>query len=203
MAPACLAPSLRLGWKVGAQQLLAAEHVQRQVAVAVVVAVKEAPLLLAVQRVVGGIKVEHEFLGRSLEAGDELIHQNLVQAPGGGRVSPFLQTAQGGGAGDFAINTDCRLHGHIQPQCAVVVQVLPPQCQTVDALAQQVGHAVRDQERAARVGDAMGRYSMTPASLVMLPPSNWPSMTRRPSRPNSILSVSISSVHFGIGSPRL
>ena len=51
----------------GAQQLLAAEHVQRKIAVAVVVALKEAPLLLAVQRIVGGVKVYHPFFGSVLK----------------------------------------------------------------------------------------------------------------------------------------
>jgi len=64
------------GAQVRAQQLLATEHVQRQVAVAVVVAVEEAALLLAVQRVVGGIEVQHQFLRRGVEAGDELIDQH-------------------------------------------------------------------------------------------------------------------------------
>ena len=47
--------------------------------------------------------------------------------------------------------------GHVAAQCAVVIQVLPAQCKSVHALAQQVGHAVGDQERVAWVGDATGR----------------------------------------------
>ena len=69
------------GPQVGAQQLLAAEHVQRQVAVAVVVAVEKAPFLLAVQPVAGGVEVQHQFIGRGFEAGDELFDQHLVQPP--------------------------------------------------------------------------------------------------------------------------
>lgn len=57
---------------LSAQQVLAAEHIQWQIAVAVVIAMKEAAFLLAVQRVVGGVEVQHEFFGRALEAGDEL-----------------------------------------------------------------------------------------------------------------------------------
>jgi hypothetical protein len=44
---------------------------------------------------------------------------------------------------------------------------------------------------------------MTPPSLVMLPPSNQPSITRRPKRPNSIDSAFGVAVQFGIGSPQL
>jgi hypothetical protein len=43
--------------------------------------VKEAAFLLAVQRVVGSVKVEYEFLGCSFEAGNELFDQHLMQAP--------------------------------------------------------------------------------------------------------------------------
>ena len=42
----------------------AAEHVKRQVAVAIIVAVEEAAFLIAVQRVVRGVEVEDDLLGR-------------------------------------------------------------------------------------------------------------------------------------------
>ena len=42
----------------------AAEHVERQVAVAIVVAVEEPPFLMAVQRVVGGVEVDDDLFGR-------------------------------------------------------------------------------------------------------------------------------------------
>ena len=77
----------------------------------VVVAVEELALLLTVQRVVGGIEVQHKFNRGCLEAGDELVDQDFVQVPGGGFVSPFLQAAQRGGAGHLPVYADCRLHG--------------------------------------------------------------------------------------------
>jgi hypothetical protein len=43
-----------------AQQMISREDVQRQVAVTVVVAVKEAPLLMPVQRDVGRVQIEHD-----------------------------------------------------------------------------------------------------------------------------------------------
>jgi len=81
------------GTQVGAQQLLAAEKVQRQVAVSVIGAVKEAALLLAVQRVVGGVKVQKQLLRCLLQAGDELVDQHLAQSPGGSLVGPVLHAA--------------------------------------------------------------------------------------------------------------
>ena len=50
--------------ELGRQQMPAAEHVKRQVAVAIIVAVKEAAFLIAVQRVVRGVEVEDDLLGR-------------------------------------------------------------------------------------------------------------------------------------------
>jgi hypothetical protein len=47
------------------QQVPAAEHVERQVTVAIVVAVEEPAFLMAVQRIVGGVEVEDDLL-RSL-----------------------------------------------------------------------------------------------------------------------------------------
>ena len=44
------------------QQLVAGEDVQRQIAVAVVVAVEEALRLMAVERDVGRVQIEHDLL---------------------------------------------------------------------------------------------------------------------------------------------
>lgn len=46
------------------QQMPAAKHVKRQVAVAATVAVKEAALLVAVHRIVGGVEIEHNLARR-------------------------------------------------------------------------------------------------------------------------------------------
>src|SRR5208337_3380475 len=46
------------------QQVPAAEDVERQVAIAVVVAMEELTFLVAMQRIVGGIKVENDLFGR-------------------------------------------------------------------------------------------------------------------------------------------
>jgi hypothetical protein len=115
---------------------------------------EEAAFLLAVQWVVGGVEVQHQLLGRRLEAGDELIGQHPVQAPPGSAVGPLLQPAQRGRAGHLAVYSHRRLHGHVLAQCAVVVEVFPAQRQPVHALAQHVAHRVLDEQRAAWVGDA-------------------------------------------------
>ena len=52
------------GPQLGKQKMPPAEHVKRQIAVAVVIAVEEAALLMPVQRVVRRIEVENDLLGR-------------------------------------------------------------------------------------------------------------------------------------------
>ena len=61
-----------------AQNVIAAEDVQRQIAIVVVVAVKEAPFLFAVQRQVGGVHVQHDLSGRLLVRLDEHLHQQFI-----------------------------------------------------------------------------------------------------------------------------
>ena len=61
-----------------AAEVAAAEHVERQVAVAVVVAVEEPPLLVAVQRVVGGVEIEHDLLRRLRVRVEEEVHEQRL-----------------------------------------------------------------------------------------------------------------------------
>ncbi len=63
------------------QQVPAAEHVERQIAVAVVVAVEEAPLLVAVQRIVGGIEIEDDLLGRPRVRLQEQVDEQRSRSP--------------------------------------------------------------------------------------------------------------------------
>lgn len=101
-----------------------------------------AALLLPVQRHVGGIDIEHQFLGRLGLAGDELLHQHFVQCSrmlGRGRR---LQTAEGRRAGQRLSAAHGRLHHQIVAQHVVVAHVRPAQAQAVDALRQQAVHAV-------------------------------------------------------------
>ena len=64
--------------ELGRQQVAAAEDVERQVAVAVVVAVEEPPLLVAVQRVVGGVEVEHDLLRRPVVGVEEEVDEQRL-----------------------------------------------------------------------------------------------------------------------------
>ena len=53
----------------------AAEHVERQVAVAVVIAVEEPALLLPVQRIVGRVEIEDDLLRGALMRLQEQVDQ--------------------------------------------------------------------------------------------------------------------------------
>ncbi len=68
------------GAEVGADELFSTEHVQRQEAVMVIISMKEATNLVAVDRIVGRIKIQGDFLGRCTVRRDELIHKYLGDA---------------------------------------------------------------------------------------------------------------------------
>ena len=55
-----------------------AEDVERQIAIAIVVAVKEPALLVSVQRVIGGIEIERDLAGRlGVRIQEQLDEQRL------------------------------------------------------------------------------------------------------------------------------
>lgn len=64
--------------QISHQQMIAGEDVEQQEAVVIVVAVEEAPLLMAVHRIVGGVDVEHDLLGRRSKGGDVGLDRDLV-----------------------------------------------------------------------------------------------------------------------------
>jgi hypothetical protein len=169
------------GPQPGAEQVIAAEDVQRQVAVALVIAVEEASQLMAVGRVVGGIEVEHDPFGRTLvgleeegheeafdvagAAGDLLVSAVLAGADGGQfeaveralagqRLAP-VPLASPGLARGVGLADDGGEQG-IAPQVVVVVEALVAQRQGVNPLGDQVGDGVLDEVRVAMVGETGG-----------------------------------------------
>ena len=55
--------------------MIAAEDIERQEAVSVVIAMEKVPLLMAVNHIVGGVDVQHDLFRRPREDGDETFHQ--------------------------------------------------------------------------------------------------------------------------------
>jgi hypothetical protein len=69
------------GLKLGRQEMPAAEHVERQVAAAVGVTVKEPTLLMAVQGIVGRVEVEDDLLGRPSVRFEEKVDEQRLDRP--------------------------------------------------------------------------------------------------------------------------
>lgn len=103
----------------------------------VIVSVELREFLLAVQRHVRGIDVQHQFLGWPLVGSNELLDEHTVQCPRLRACSPVLQPAERGRRGQRRIAPDSGLHQHIVAQRLVVVQILVAAAQCVQALRQQ------------------------------------------------------------------
>ena len=161
-----------------AQQVIAAEHVQRQVAVTAVVAVEEATLLGTVQRIVRRVQVQpelprrlgaglHEQLDQQIVQGLGTRHDPLVAVPRPLRLAK-LQPVQRTRAGQRrtpvpvprAIRTgrvrpaDQQRQHRVAPQRVVVVEILIAQRQRVHALRDQRAHIVFHARRVAVVLEA-------------------------------------------------
>jgi hypothetical protein len=158
--------------QLGRQQMPAAENVQRQVAIAVVVAVKEPPLLMPVQRVVGGVQVENDLLGRVLVRFHEQSDKqrlDLGPVPGDAVIARQLRPAplqpvecRFASQGRTILATSRQLagqhrHRRVVTQLVVIDQVFVAQRQRKDPLPDQSSDSVLDQLRRAAVDETLGK----------------------------------------------
>jgi hypothetical protein len=134
------------------QQLFAAKNVERQKAPVAVVAVKGAALLVAVHPVVGRVEIKDQLRRRFAKRRDELLHQHPVKSESCLPVHPVFQPAERGTRRQFLVASQRRLPGQIAPQRGVIVEVLVPQGQTKDALAQEIDLPMHDEKRVTRIG---------------------------------------------------
>lgn len=145
------------------QQLLAAEHVQRQEGVAVVVRAEVPFVLLAMHRIVGGIEVQDQFLWRLGQRGDELLDQHAMQIDHRLAVGARFEAAQGRARravlvrGRLAALVQRRLQRRVQAQLIVVVQVFVALAQPEHPLPQQLLGRMHDQVRIARIRQHLRR----------------------------------------------
>ena len=151
--------------------MLASEKVRRHVAVAVVVAVEGARLLLAVQRVVGDVAVQHQFLLRDVEAGGELIDRHRVQSPSRCSVEALATSRP-------TPTTVCIATSKRQAPCAIVAQFLAGERRAVQA-----------------------RAHISPPSRVMPPPAKRSCTPRWPTRPNPWLQLPVLGYSLGWAIP--
>jgi hypothetical protein len=164
-----------------AQQVVAAEDVQREIAAALVIAVGGAAELVAVDRVVGGVEVQDDPLGRSGVGLEEEVHEEafdvagaagdlLVAAASIGTDGGQFQTIQGALAGQglaaiaTALSRPARGVGladdggqeRVASQVVMVVEVLIAQGQGIDPLGDQLVGRVFDPVGFAVAGEAGG-----------------------------------------------
>ena len=156
--------------QLGTEQVAAAENVERQVAVAVVVAVEEAAFLVTVQRIVGRIEVEHDLARRLGMRLQEHVHEQAFDGAGvmaeamvacrrcGRRV---LEPVQRRLAGERRTVGPARRklagqhrHDRIVAERVVVDEILVAERETEDALADQGRDAVFGTGRVATITEA-------------------------------------------------
>jgi hypothetical protein len=165
----------------GAEQVIAAEDVERKIAIVLVISMKEATKLIAVDRVVGGVEIENDLGGRlvmGLEkegheqsfdlagvAGDLFVATVLISADG----SQFESVERAFSGQSLASITEARsiLAGGVKladdggqervgSEVVVVIEVFISQSQSVDPLSNEVFEGMFDEIRVAMIGEALG-----------------------------------------------
>merc|ERR1711964_309895 len=87
------------GAQIAHQQVPTAEDVKREVAVMVVIPVKELTRLVAVHRNIGAVKIQHDFLGRLLMLLDKVVPEQLMRFDNGLPIHRLLHSTKRGLAG--------------------------------------------------------------------------------------------------------
>ena len=174
-----------------AQQLVAAEDVQRQITVATVVTVEEAALLHAMQRIVRRVQVQpdlprrlavrpHEQPDQQVVERLRLRHDALVAMYRRLRGVAQLQTVQRARTRQrrtpIALPHPARARRihlarrqrqqRVAAQFVVIVEVLVTQRQRVHALRQQRAHVMLDARRVAVIDETPGQPFRQPDALV-------------------------------------
>src|SRR5512135_1348254 len=169
------------GPQPGAEQVIAAEDGEWEIAIALVIPVEGAAELMAVDRVVGGVEVEHDprgGLAMGLEeqrheqplhltsvAGDLLVATVFI-GPDGGQLEAIegaltghglaaIPTALPGLTCGVLLADDGGQQG-VAAEVVVIIEVLVAQCQAVDPLGDQIPDGVLDEVGVAMVGEAGG-----------------------------------------------
>jgi len=91
------------------QQLIAAEHIQRQKTVMVITAMKESSLLTTVYCIIGCIEIENQLLGGGGKGGNEAFNQNFVDSNRFVPAHAVFEPTQGRCAGQRLVFIKCRL----------------------------------------------------------------------------------------------
>jgi len=128
-----------------------AENIQRQKAVAIVETVEILSDLIAMNGIVGGIKIQNQPFRRLRKATDELIDQHFMHCNSGVPVRSLLKPTQCRRATQGPVALDGCLQRRIAAQCIVVIQVFVACRHGVHPLAQHAQLAVLTAPLNARV----------------------------------------------------
>ena len=171
----------------------AAEDVERQIAVAVVVAVEEAAFLMAVQRIVGRIEIEHDLFGRFAMRIEKQIDQQpldqgrLVRDPtiavdhGRAELQPVQRALARQGrtpAVPRLQSTKHHAHDRIVPPPIVIDQVFVAECHAQHPLADQGREVVHDPIAGTAVGEACSEPLDQPDRPIRRPEQQSPRIRR-------------------------
>src|ERR1017187_1570171 len=136
----------------------------------IIVSVEEAALLVAVDAVVGGVKVEDQMLWGHRVRGDELVDQDLGDLDQGFAIEAILQAAEcrRRGEGQFRLGglPGGDLEHGVNAKVLMVVEVLLPQGDCGYALGDHGTLVVNDEDGVSGVGDG-GVYGVEQADLVV------------------------------------
>lgn len=167
---------MRLGRSSAGQHRLAAEHVQRQVAVVVVIGVELLEFLPAVQRNVRGIDIQNQLFGWTGKAGNEMVNQHLVQRPGIGAAGTGLEPTEGGRTGQCLIAPDGRLHQQVRAQRVVIVQIFVAAAQAVQTLGDEIAQAVANPPPGTPIGQRLGGQTRQTGARINLSQQHQPAI---------------------------
>ena len=151
------------------QEMSTAKYIERQVTIAVVIAVEEAALLIAVQGIVGGIEIKDDLLGRAPMRLQEQIDQKLLDRCSligdlviarrllSAQLEPVQRRLAGNRRTVLALRHKLagqNRHHRIMAQFVMINQVFVAEREPVDALADERRHLVLDQLSAASIAAA-------------------------------------------------
>ncbi len=168
------------------QQVPAAEGVERQIAVIVVVAMEEAAFLHAVERDVGVVEIDHDLARRALMGLDEQIDQQRIDLRAVAidlvilRAMPLrrvLKTIERALAGQrLAVRSQHRFQfarqhreRRVLAQLVVIDKVLVAQREAKNPLPHQRLHLMLDKARIAPVGEARRKPAHQAEPAIDLP----------------------------------
>ena len=170
---------------LAAMQVAAAEDVERQIAVRVVVAVEETAFLVTVQGIIGGVEIEDDAAqGLGVRIEEQVDEQRLdrlvvvadpvvaADAASQRLLKPVERRLSGNRRAALAARLElARQHGHhgIMAQMIVVVEVLVAERKAEQTLADERLQAMLDQLGRTRVDEAARKPRHEADRLVCLP----------------------------------